>query len=73
MIEQVTMYKVVCDECSQTLDYDGDYMIYESEYEAEQNAKESEWEEIDGKWYCADCIDRLFVYDWDNDSFVRKG
>ena len=45
---------------------------FEFEHEAEFSAKESEWKEIDGKWYCPDCVERFFEYDWDNDTYVRK-
>ena len=48
MIYEVTMYRMTCDECSSNLECSEDYMAFESEHEAKDIARESEWEEIDG-------------------------
>ena len=47
-------------------------MVFEYEHEAKDIARESEWEEIDGKWYCPECFERLFVLDEENDVYVRR-
>lgn len=72
MIYEVTMYGITCDECSSNLECSEGYMVFEYEHEAKDIARESEWEEIDGKWYCHECFERLFELD-DNDEYVRKG
>lgn len=72
MIYEVTMYGITCDECSSNLECDEGYMVFNYEHEAKYIARESEWKEIDGKWYCPDCVERFFEYDWDNDTYVRK-
>lgn len=37
-----------------------------------QYAQNEEWQEIGGKWYCPECVERLFYYDIVNDVYVKK-
>ena len=72
MIEEIKVYQMVCDGCGAFHEYGGMIVHFEFEHEAEFSAKESDWKNIDGKWYCPDCVERFFEYDWDNDTYVRK-
>lgn len=72
MIEEIKVYQMVCDGCGVFHEYDGMIVHFEFEHQAEFSAKESDWKNIDGKWYCPDCVERFFEYDWDNDTYVRK-
>ena len=37
-----------------------------------EEARNQEWREINGEWYCPICVERLFNYDEDNDVYTRK-
>ena len=62
MIQEVTMYRAVCDRCGRKNDYEF------NEGMARYMAKMCDWEEIDGKLYCPDCVE----YDEETDSYKPK-
>lgn len=73
MIEEVTMYGMSCDGCDSYIgNEDYDYLVMPTERDIIQEARDAEWREIDGKWYCLDCQERLFEYDEDKDIWVKK-
>ena len=72
MIEEIKVYQMVCDGCGTIHEYDGMIVHFDFEHQAAFSAIESDWKIINGKWYCPDCVERLFEYDWDNDTYVRK-
>ena len=60
MIEKVEMYRAVCDGCGSKHGYEF------SEGMAMYMAKMCDWEEIDGKLYCPDCVE------WDEETKSYK-
>ena len=54
MVEQVTMYRVVCDGCLCSAQ-GGDYYAWVDEEQARIEADDAGWRVIDGKDYCDDC------------------
>lgn len=69
MIQEVTMYKAVCDRCGLT-HIDGVLMTskFDNKSEALGSAIYDKWREIRGKLYCPDCVD----YDEETDSYKPK-
>lgn len=56
MIEQITGYVAVCDECGTSLTFnDSDQAVFEDDFIAEQVAEESGWRKVPGKLLCEDC------------------
>lgn len=56
-IEKIEVLTCICDRCKKTLG-EGNFAFYfEDESTAEDQMKESEWVEINGKWYCYDCYE----------------
>ena len=65
MIQKVEMYQAVCDGCGKC-----DEAVLKDPYEVKLIAiRWREWEEIDGKLYCPDCVE----YDEETDSYKPKG
>ena len=58
MIQKVEMYQAVCERCGRKHGYEF------SEGMARYMAKMCDWEEIDGKLYCPDCVE----YDKENNK-----
>lgn len=69
MIQKVEMYQAVCDGCgkSHVNEYLG-YVAWADEWSAKNDAKESGWQEIEGKLYCPDCVE----YEEETDSYKPK-
>ena len=64
-------YGVTCDGCGETHeDSCMGYVIWGDQDQATDSAYEDDWEEIDGKWYCPECIEKLFHYDEKLDKYV---
>lgn len=56
MIEKITGYVVMCDECGTALSFnDSDQAVFEDDFVAEQVATESGWRKVPGKLLCEDC------------------
>lgn len=69
MIQEVTMYQVVCAKCGKShIDEFNGYVAWSDEWSAKQNAMDNRWMEIDSKLYCPDCIE----YDEDIDDYKVK-
>ena len=65
MIQEVTMYEAVCDGCGKC-----DEAVLKDPYEVKLIAiRWREWQEINGKLYCPDCVE----YDEETDSYKPKG
>jgi hypothetical protein len=66
------MYEINCDGCADTLADDGDNIIFEYPSVAKEIARECEWREVEGEWFCPQCSKRLLVYDEETDSYKKK-
>ena len=55
-IKTTEIYVMTCDCC---LSEFNDVCYHTEEDTLEYSAECSEWKQIDGKWYCPDCYDRL--------------
>ena len=67
MIQEVTMYTVICDNCGKDVNKDAEFSCWNEKGYAEECAKNADWIEDDDKHYCDDC----FSYD-ENDNIVLK-
>lgn len=63
MIREVTMYQAVCDGCGRG------FGLELTDGMARYMAKMRDWQEINGKLYCPDCVE----YDEETDSYKPKG
>lgn len=68
MIKEVTMYKVVCDQCGADSLEDSDYAAVGEKWWAEDCASEADFQDVDGKDYCPKC----YVLDEETDDYVVK-
>lgn len=69
MIRKVEMYQAVCDGCGKNHVNEAlGYVAWTDEWSAINDAVEDEWQEIDGKLYCPDCV----LYDEESDNFIVK-
>lgn len=56
MVQEKTMYGVMCDNCKDTLEtYDG-IAFWHNQDDAEENAMNKDWLDSEGKHYCPDCF-----------------
>lgn len=67
MIKEAIYYEMYCDRCGKQLD-DGDIVAYKEKEGLEFVASESEWQTINGKHYCPDCVE----LDEETDEYVPK-
>lgn len=73
MIEEVTMYGMSCDGCNEPIGNEDYYaLVMPTERDIIDEARNQEWQKIDGKWYCPSCVERLFKYDEDKDIWTKK-
>ena len=69
MIQKVEMYQAVCDGCSKNhVDELNGYVAWSDIWSAKNAAMDDDWQEIDGKLYCPDCVE----YDEETDSYRPK-
>ena len=69
MIQEVTMYQAVCDRCGKShVDEIIGYAPWSDTLSAIIFAILDDWQEIDGKLYCPDCVE----YDEETDSYKPK-
>ena len=74
MIVQVIMNGMWCDGCRESLNTEEYHNILTSDpRDLYQYAQNEGWQEIGGKWYCPECVERLFYYDIVNGVYVKKG
>ncbi len=68
MIQEITMYTVLCDACGKDSNEGSDYACYDSKENAEDIAKDdNSWHIENDKHYCPDC----FHFD-DDDNLIIK-
>jgi hypothetical protein len=68
MIQEVTMFTIICDGCGKDVCDGTEYSAwYDTSYVVD-SAIEENWHVEDGKHYCPDC----FEYD-DDDNLIIKG
>ena len=67
MIKEVTYYDIICDRCGKSLTEESE-MCYPDKDSALMVAEQSEWKEISGNHYCADC----YELDDKTDEYVPK-
>ena len=67
MIQKVTMYTVICDNCGKDSNADSDFSCWNDMGWAQEEALESDWIKEEDKHYCPDC----YEYD-DDDNLVIK-
>ena len=60
-----------CDECKEHYENIAGFTIFCDEYELRGDLSEDDWREVDGKWYCPDCFEKLFDEDEDG-NITRK-
>lgn len=61
MVKEVTMYTILCDRCGVDAAKDAEHSCWgEPEFAREMDCQE--WEEIDGKDYCPNCVE------WNHDE-----
>ena len=55
ILEKIPQFGMVCDLCGKTFEDSEGYSFWLDDSFVEENAKNHEWMEIGGKWYCPDC------------------
>lgn len=65
MIQKITMYTCVCDNCKKSADEGSEWSCWGDESTASEMAMEANFIEHEGKDYCSDC----WYYD-DNDNIL---
>lgn len=68
MIKEVTMYTVVCDRCGKDNGEGGEFACWGDEFDARYDAESNDWNEIEGKDYCQDCV----MWNEDESELVPK-
>ena len=67
MIITKTFYGLKCDRCGELYE-DGEHSFWSDESSAIENASDSEWQEVKGKYYCTGCsevneeTDEVIIY-----------
>ena len=72
MIVKKEVFIAYCDHCGASLMYDDVEMCYDTEEDVKNAMGWSEWEWVDDKVYCDDCIREYFEYDEENDTYRKK-
>ena len=67
MIKEVKMFTVICDNCGEDVCDGEDYSCWGEIGHVKDIAKESDWEEMDGKDYCPDC----YEYDEEDNLIIK--
>lgn len=70
MIRKLTMYQAVCDRCGSIFmnGKSGSPIAFEDEEWLRAYCSERDWQEIDGKLYCPNCVE----YDEETDEYKPK-
>ena len=63
-ITPVTMYRLTCDRCEREVN--DEFYAWLDDSQCIEEALNSDWQEIDGKYYCWECV----VWDEENDCPV---
>ena len=64
-------YCCICDECKGHYENFQGFTIFCDEYELRGDLCEDDWREVDGKWYCPYCFEKLFDED-EEGNITRK-
>ena len=72
MVIKYVVYGYECDGCKEIFE---DY--YEQSFTADtidlkERMNDSEWREINGKWYCPECVEKLFTQDEETGEYKLK-
>lgn len=51
------VFAMYCNSCEDSLDRDGDRMVFNTKEEAESIARHYDWKDINGAWNCSNCIE----------------
>lgn len=70
-VQEVTFYRVVCDNCGQKADY-GEYAAWQQPEGAVESLGE-DWTQIDDRFYCDNCRPLDEDDDADSKSSSREG
>lgn len=65
-------YGVGCDQCGEIYEDARGHFVFVEAYMATDRARKEGWREIDGKWYCPKCVEKLFTYNEKTDKYERK-
>lgn len=68
MIEEVTMYRAVCDRCGYKCGEDDEISAWDDADYAVDIALEQDWQNINGRLLCPDC----YEIDEETDEYVEK-
>ena len=64
-------YGVTCDGCNEI--HEGEWSgwsLFGDQDQATESAYDDDWREIRGKWYCPECVEKMFHYDEELDDYV---
>lgn len=68
-----TCYGVQCDGCKEVyVNTCTDFSMWVNDSDAMEDAREGDWVEINGKWYCPECVRNLFDYNEETDEYEPK-
>ena len=56
-VQEVTMYRIRCDRCAACAQDKGDFYAWADAEQAWDDAANGDWNEIDDKHYCPDCVE----------------
>lgn len=68
-------YGVQCDGCKEVhVSNCLGFSIFVDEYQATNSADDDDWKQINGKWYCPECVKEMFKYNEETDEYelVKK-
>lgn len=69
MIQEITMYTILCDACGKDVCDGTEYSAWNDVRYVEDAAMEDNWHVEDGKHYCPDCHE----YDDEDNFIIKKG
>lgn len=72
MIVEEKCYGYECDGCGKLLENFEGVSFYVDKDTLEGNMDDEEWTEINGKWYCPECVEKLFVEDEETGEYKLK-
>ena len=64
-----------CDKCGELyVNPDTGFAIFPDESALNDDIQGADrlWQNIDGKWYCPDCVDKLFIQDEETGEYRHK-
>ena len=67
-----TMFGYECDGCKEIFYDYYEHNVFPDKISLVDRMNDSEWEKINGKWYCPDCVKKLFDQDEDTGEYHLK-